>query len=564
MMYTEDPRWEKFQKNVVGRVLGALDENKFVLLSAPTGTGKSVIGVVAASKIGTTYITSPQVILVDQYEKAFGREMKDMGRVIKGLVHYKCAFGADNAADAPCHDKKFVFIGKDGNPSKVCPHVEECEYLLARDEARKAGITISTLHYFMLPIRYSLLDDEEFQEVSTEEDKPSRWGKRKMLIVDEAHNLPEVLIDFFTIRFTSRIFGKKLYNHLRRMAKKHELSKQELIDFFKDAKVIIEKDAEIARRVAKNMQEDAAPVSFETSEGTQNMPRSKVLGFVRKQQQRLDDLHKYTSSLKMVPKWVFSSDESKEGLYWQPYEIREMIYPVFEKFDKVLLMSATMLNPGYFAARLGITDFKFLDVGTDFNPENGRVYLSSAGWINKNLTDKSKMSFVHKIDSIARRYANFKGVIHAHTYAWQKFISEHSSFDVASRFILHSSEDRSETVKKFKEATYPAILLSVNMAEGLDLPGDDARWQIIVKSPLPYYGDPWVKAHRENDPQWHDTYVLTKIVQACGRIVRNNTDWGYTYILDGNAINIIEKNLQTLPAWFLARLGKGYVTEVKK
>jgi Rad3-related DNA helicase len=54
--------------------------------------------------------------------------------------------------------------------------------------------------------------------------------------------------------------------------------------------------------------------------------------------------------------------------------------------------------------------------------------------------------------------------------------------------------------------------------------------------------------------RWYEMSALQMIIQAAGRIVRSREDWGETYILDMNAMKLIQKYKQECPDWFLKRL----------
>ena len=44
------------------------------------------------------------------------------------------------------------------------------------------------------------------------------------------------------------------------------------------------------------------------------------------------------------------------------------------------------------------------------------------------------------------------------------------------------------------------------------------------------------------------------MIQASGRIMRNEKDWGDTYVLDMNAMKLIDRYRAECPRWFLNRI----------
>ena len=89
------------------------------------------------------------------------------------------------------------------------------------------------------------------------------------------------------------------------------------------------------------------------------------------------------------------------------------------------------------------------------------------------------------------------------------------------------------------------------MTEGFDFAYDLARWQVIAKVPFPYLGDRQVAAKKDINQDWYDLQAVMSIIQACGRIVRSDTDHGVTYVLDGDFMPLFEKNSDFFPRWFV-------------
>jgi Rad3-related DNA helicase len=62
------------------------------------------------------------------------------------------------------------------------------------------------------------------------------------------------------------------------------------------------------------------------------------------------------------------------------------------------------------------------------------------------------------------------------------------------------------------------------MSEGVDLKDDLSRFQVLVKIPYPYLGDPLVKKRMNKWSGWYSLQTAKKIVQAVGRSVRSYDD----------------------------------------
>ncbi len=165
------------------------------------------------------------------------------------------------------------------------------------------------------------------------------------------------------------------------------------------------------------------------------------------------------------------------------------------------------------------------------------------------------MAVVGEIERIAGEHPDTKGVVHFHSYEWFRSVYGNISPALKDRVIVHDSGTRNEKLDEFKSSPRPMILFAVSMGEGTDFRDDQARWQIIVKTPYLDLKDEWVARHKEQMGQrWYDVSALQMVIQAAGRIVRSKDDWGETYVLDRTALKLIKKYEKECPVWFLERL----------
>ena len=82
------------------------------------------------------------------------------------------------------------------------------------------------------------------------------------------------------------------------------------------------------------------------------------------------------------------------------------------------------------------------------------------------------------------------------------------------------------------------ILVGPTLNEGIDLPGDECRFIIIMKIPYPSLADKFVKEKIRLFPLWYNSTTSNEIIQGIGRGVRYNGDWCVTYILDACFMNL--------------------------
>ena len=142
------------------------------------------------------------------------------------------------------------------------------------------------------------------------------------------------------------------------------------------------------------------------------------------------------------------------------------------------------------------------------------------------------------LQKILEKHKGDKGLIHTNSYKCQRYINRNLP---NSRLISHTSKNREEVLKYFEKDENPLVLVSPSMSEGVDLPYDKCRFQVIYKIPFPYLGDKQVDMRRRRDQKWYAYKTVMTLMQAYGRGMRAEDDSCYTYILDSD-VNMILKS----------------------
>ena len=121
------------QREALEQARNAFEAGKrFVVIEAPTGSGKSAIAVTLAREAKTSYLLTAQKLLQDQY----GRDFPDLS-LMKGRANYPCLVAPTHAAAAPCiAGRRF-------------PECDDCPYFVAKDVAMAAHGTIMNYAYYL-------------------------------------------------------------------------------------------------------------------------------------------------------------------------------------------------------------------------------------------------------------------------------------------------------------------------------------------------------------------------------------------------------------------------------
>jgi Rad3-related DNA helicase len=216
-------------------------------------------------------------------------------------------------------------------------------------------------------------------------------------------------------------------------------------------------------------------------------------------------------------------------------------------------MSATIIDHKNFAKNLGITDYEYVEIDSDFDSKKSPIYVSSKNKLNfKNLTN-TLPAICDQIKLITEHHKNEKGIIHTHSNEITNFIKNKLEYN--KRFLFRDELSNNEAIlKQHHETDFPTVLVSPSLAFGVDLKDHLARFQIIVKLPFPPLSSKHIKKLFEMDKNWYENKMLNALVQACGRATRSKNDFSTTYILDGNVVNTIKRTKDKLPKYFIDRI----------
>jgi Rad3-related DNA helicase len=252
--------------------------------------------------------------------------------------------------------------------------------------------------------------------------------------------------------------------------------------------------------------------------------------------------------------WVaVIGDEDNPGFRVRPLYARKLYREFMESMGKrVWLTSATMPTPAQMHRWLGVpADAVRIAVPSPFDLDNRRVQYCPAGNMSYKTIRADFPRIVRRIDQLLTQYKDFKGIIHTNSFKIADMLDEHITGPNHRRLTVQRPDsNRDELLEQHRRASYPSVLVSPSMTEGVDLKDDLARFAIFAKVPYPNLGDQWVARRRDDDPEWYAWTTMKSIVQGAGRIVRHAGDWGDTFIVDGSFGSFWDRNRHLAPKWF--------------
>lgn len=227
-----------------------------------------------------------------------------------------------------------------------------------------------------------------------------------------------------------------------------------------------------------------------------------------------------------------------------------MFWP--SEVKKIVLMSATIGQKDI--ERLGLSRKRvlFIECKSPIPAENRPILFQPITTVSRGNMEEAVDKLAEYIQDVANYHAAEKGVVHA-TYQVASMLRERLR---DRRFLFHSRHNKAEVYQQFRDmpTDQAPILVACGMYEGIDLPEDLGRWQVLSKIPWPSLASPAVKHLADLDPEWYSWECLKTVIQACGRVCRTERDYGVSYIPDASFRRLLTDAKHLMPDFFLEAL----------
>ena len=516
---------------------------RVVVLEMPTGGGKSPICLTAARAIramgGKTSFLTIQKALQNQYIRDFpAPEIEPL----KGRANYSCNHSESNGShcgDAPCTKLKkgilpeCVSVEQEAEESPVrratllelTPGEQLCPYWKQLQLCNDSAITLFNFSSFL------------FQQ------RIHRFGKRDLMLIDEAHNIETQVMGFVSVELTEYALSA-----INVRIDREVTSKDQLLNFLRENQVMQK------IKKALDQPDKADPESFDEDLDKAEADAIRELGG------KLETFLAYVEKSEWLYETVTYNDrrgDKARKIVARPIFAKDFAEALlFSKADRVLVMSATILDVGLWAKNLGLSldEVGLVQTACDFPPERRPIHLEYAGNCGSkyfsreaNPQDPTQPKFVRKIQQILNRHKGQRGIIHAQSFAMAQVIFQEVD---NKRLIFQEHFHDKETMLSAHASNPDSVIVSPGIKEGFDFKGDLARFQILAKVPYPSLGDKVIKERADRDSVYYGWLTALALVQSYGRIVRSKDDWGFTYIVDSGFNSFFSRNEKLLPRWF--------------
>lgn len=498
------------QLELITEILNALEsDKKYVILEAGTGTGKSAIAATLAQILQPSYILTMTKQLQRQYADEFGyAQVKgrnnftckdsgglnscDMGtcQTIRTTDGFSCPYGikiekskqkdVTDAEGESYYNTPFSFQSG-----------ERCPYWNQKAIAIEEPVTLLNYDYAYLELNYV----QHFQ-------------KRNLMILDEAHNIEDKIMH----KLELNIYNKQLQKDINEIIPRDMMGYTDVKDWIAFLEAIYDSYNELR-------------INEYTKQKADRIEHTK-----RK-------IKEITINIKNDPEnWIVSTEEGMVS--FKPLKVDSYAEKtLFQYADKVLFMSATILDKDLFCKWLGLNpeDVYYIYSKSPFKKEYRPIHMTLVGPMSKRALWHTAPKTIPVLRDILNRHKDEKGLVHTNSYKCQQYITDHIK---DQRILSHTPKNREETLDEFEKSKNPYVLVSPSMSEGVDLPYEKCEFQVIYKVPYPYLGDKQINERKNMDPEWYAYKTVMTLLQAYGRGMRAENDHCDTYILD--------KNIQTL------------------
>ena len=515
------------QQRLLDALEGALTEAELdpkaprvFVVEAPPGVGKSHLAVTLARWSESAYLLTSQKLLQDQYEREFGAVVQ----VVKGRDNYVCERYPD--ARVP------TSLGMCRRPrGPFC----QCPYARAKAAALAGPVFCANTWYFATLRHWHA----------------EQLPRRRLLIVDEAHNLESQLVNVYAVRFTAAEMKEWFGGVLPRLdtAEAYRPLLAPHVDRLDAELQAIERSLEALR-----------PPDFEPDAFLQMPPSREEVVLL----ERRDALEGVLGRMRAFvddteAEWIQRyADEPGATLELLPLGVAaEARALITESADVTVLLSAYLGPPAVVAETLGFeTDnVRAFAAPSPFALQQRPIVYRPVGALSRASLPALEPMLFAEIVAILAAHPRDKGLVHVASYAVARRLvadmARRAPLEARRLIFVESSEAKVAALDRHRASPAPSVLVSPSLREGVDLPDESLRFQIVTKMPYPDLGDPWTAARRARDPRWYAVETAKALVQAYGRSCRHAEDHGVTYVLDAQFERFLQHNRPLLPEWFL-------------
>ncbi len=538
----------QIQKDILNEIEEQIKSGyKKIIVSAPTGVGKSHVGATLAKYFDNSFVVTASKHLQDQYSKDFSFLLP-----VKGKQNFECLklmesekvpnFRRALRWGLTCDKGQCKeMVTKNGKEI-----VENCKFKPEISSIENGEYDTNSCLYYLqkykaLVSKHSLWNYYSYFQIMKYNKKAfQKYLSRKISIFDEAHKIEDQIIQFVGIDIAKGLVQECELdiNHYK-------------LDEIDSMILLLDNMADFYAR------------KIEKTKAIQENPDYDLLF-------KLEEKYKRVANARVdvvSDKENFVINDPERDIYGElkrisikPIDISKFVKSFFESEYQVF-MSAT-IDKHSFCENTGIEPETVAFVDTPKSPfsiENRKVNFLNIKRLSYGATLEDELLVVKKIDEIMNEHSDERGIIFTSSksrcYQILKNLSEPNQKRIRICHSMNSDGKTQDQVIQEHKADKTGVLLSSSLWEGVDLKDDLSRFQIVAKVPYPNYKEKRISAKMNKFPFWYTSQTLMKLLQGFGRSIRSDEDWAVTYVLDSAANNVFFKARSMIPKSYYDVLG---------
>ena len=543
------PAYREGQREAIEFALNAFNSGKkIVIIEAPTGSGKTAIGMTIAKFFDDMYWLTATKQLQDQLVE----EYRSMVVELKGRNAYEC-----DVWDRVKNKRRWNLILTPDQIEKLDSGFRNCSVGLCKTNVLGGGVKckfcfenpdegiflpsgkqFSACAYYeqlhkAMASRFMCMNFSSFL-FQTSFTKDRFNFPRDLLITDEAHNLGQEILSFINVAISD--VDLKDHGYLLPHYDTPTQYKQWFLD-------------EGIARLFRTLEEEASDSEDHVAAQEYSRIAGKIEMFVNSS---FDDCE-----------WVIEHEmrlSPSLGEYrvvqLKPVLVGDFVNKyVFAHGRSILLLSATVLDVQTFCNSIGVdkSEVAAMRMKNRFPLENRPLYYWPVAQMTggKDRMDEWGPDMVKAVERIANRYKHQRGIIHTHNNAIMDYLVMYCDPSVSRRFKTSKDYPNKTDLLDSHGQAHDSIIVSPSLYEGVDLKDDLSRFQIVCKMPFAnFYDDKQLSARMALDDKYYDWITVLRLVQSVGRSVRSSTDYADTYIIDRSFEKLFRKANAMFPTWF--------------
>ena len=576
------------QANMSEDVMYAIKNKQRLIIEAGTGIGKTFAYLVPALVSGKKIIISTGTkSLQDQlFHRDFPLITKVIGRpvtasILKGRSNYLCLYRLDNASSnkkAISHDLHLVnkwrhqtatgdcseLIGVSEDSAvwpmvtstienclgNKCPDYKDCYVVKARKIAQESGLVVINHHLLFADL---VIKEEGFANFLPE---------AEVIILDEAHQIPDIATQFFGLSIGTIEIERLVKDALLITIPLNQPAVIKKIDNLKN----------VIRQFRLDAPKKEGRYEFFQIEDKVNKSLQEILLALEELKQILHPIIDTKDSIEKIFEITdiyhsrllnIINPDLDDGLRWidiksrgirlnmTPLDVGFRLRILFSHIDQTWIFTSATIAIGsdfsHFRNRMGLNDAVEISYPSPYKlDDNALIYLP------KNLIEVSNKGFT---EGMLETTVKLLGLIGGGVFFL--FTSNHSLREAEKWFdsrnnilkerplLVQGRSPRDDMLKKFREHGNAVLLGTKSFWEGVDVRGNALNMVVIDKLPFKSPADPLMMARLEfikkNGGNGFIEHQLPSAVlalkQGVGRLLRDQSDYGVIVICDNRIKN---------------------------